>query len=135
MGFFRDRFCENGRKTGGDVLAVPAEQHGDMRTSTSTTKLESNRAVISSRLAGASHVSFALFSAIKARKLQAPIFARQLACTVTQGELVLTQADQPKIRWHCCGDASRLAGASRVTFALCSAIKARNFRRLSLRGS
>jgi hypothetical protein len=53
---------------------------------------------------GASPVSFALFSAVKARKLQAPIFARQLACTVAQGELVLTQADQRKIKGHRCGD-------------------------------
>ena len=86
---------------GGDVLAVPTEQHGARRTSA---KLEGNAAVISSRLAGESPVSFALFSAVQARKFQAPIFARQLTCTVAQRELVPTQADQRKIRGQCCGD-------------------------------
>jgi hypothetical protein len=31
-------------------------------------------------------------------------FARQLACAVAQGELVLTQAEQRKIKGHRCGD-------------------------------
>jgi hypothetical protein len=60
--------------------------------------------VISTRLVGALTVSFSLFSAVKTRKLQAPVFARQLVCTVAQGELVLTQADQRKIKGHRCGD-------------------------------
>ena len=54
--------------------------------------------MISSRLAGESPVSFAFFSAVKARKLQAPIFARQLACAVAQRKLVLTKEDQHKIK-------------------------------------
>jgi hypothetical protein len=54
---------------------------------------------------GESPVSFALFSEIQAlENLQAPIFARQLACAVAQGELVLTQTDQRKIKGHRCGD-------------------------------
>jgi hypothetical protein len=51
---------------GGDDEEEPAEQQGARRTSA---KLKHFAAVISSRLAGESPVSFALFSAIKARKL------------------------------------------------------------------
>ncbi len=58
---------------GGNALSVPVEQHGGRRT---RAKLEGIVEVISSRLVDASSVSFALFSAVKARKLQAPIFAR-----------------------------------------------------------
>ena len=92
---------------GGDVLAGLAEQHGARRTSA---KLKHIAAVISSRLTGESPVSFALFSAVKARKLQPPIFARQLACAAAQGALVLTQADQRKVRGHRCGDFWPLGG-------------------------
>jgi hypothetical protein len=84
-----------------DVLAGPAEQHGARRTSA---KLKHITAVISSRLAGESPVSFAFFSVVKARKLQAPIFARQLACAVAQRKMVLTRADQHKIKGHQCGE-------------------------------
>ena len=73
---------------GGDDQAEPAEQHGARRTSA---KLKHIAAVISSRLVSESPVSFALFSAVQARKLQTPILERQLTCTVAQLELVLTQ--------------------------------------------
>jgi hypothetical protein len=66
--------------------------------------------VISSRLVVASPVSFALFSAVKARKLQAPIFARHLVCTMAQGELVVTQGDQCKVRGYRCGELLPLDG-------------------------
>jgi hypothetical protein len=56
-------------------------------------------------LVSESPVSFALSSAIKARKFQGAYFCEYtLACTVAQGELVLTQADQRKIKGHRCGD-------------------------------
>ena len=93
---------EGREEEGGDAIAGPAEQHGARQSSA---KLKFIAAVISSRLVGESPVSFALFSAIKARKFTGPpIFARQLACAVAQGELVLTQADQRKIKAHRCGD-------------------------------
>jgi hypothetical protein len=66
----------------------------------SIVSLKNIAVVISSRLAGELSVSFALFSSIKARKLQPPIFVRQLVCTVAQRKLVLTQADQRKVRGH-----------------------------------
>ena len=67
---------------GGDDQEEPAEQHGARRTSA---KLKHIAAVISSRLAGESPVSFALFSAIKARKLQAPIFCEAAGVHCGQG--------------------------------------------------
>jgi hypothetical protein len=51
-----------------------------------------------------SPVSFASFSVVKDRKLRAPIFARQMACAVAQHKLVLTQADQGKIKRQWCGE-------------------------------
>jgi hypothetical protein len=92
---FEDKAARGKEDDGVDVLAAPAEQHGARRTSA---KSKDIAAVISSRLAGESPVSFAFFSAVKARKLQAPIFARQLACAVAQRKLVLTRADQHKIK-------------------------------------
>ena len=67
--------------------------------------LKGNCAVISSCLAGAQPVSFALFSAIKARKFQARLFVRgSWRVLWPSGELVLTQADQRLIKGHRCGD-------------------------------
>ncbi len=76
-------------------------------------------------------------------KFQAPIFARQRACTVGQRKLVLTQADQRKVREHRCGDFWPISGriarllrpllsgqSSKITgayFARQLACKARNF--------
>ena len=67
---------------GGDDEEEPAEANGARRTSA---KLKHFAAVISSRLAGESPVSFALFSAIKARKLQAPIFCEAAGVHCGQG--------------------------------------------------
>ena len=86
----------------GNDQAEPAEQHGARRTSA---KLKHIAAVISSRLVGESPVSFALFSAVKARNLQAPLSLRgSWRVLWPSGELVLTQADQRKIKGHRCGD-------------------------------
>jgi hypothetical protein len=99
---------------GGDVRqfnAGLAEPHGATRT---TTKLQGNRAEISSRLAGESRVSFAL---LRDQKFQAPIFARKLTCTVAQRKFVETQADPTKLKGTPAVNSS-LLGESRVSFAL-----------------
>ena len=65
--------CAWFEEEGGDEIAGPADQHGARQSSA---KLKFIAAVISSRLVGESPVSFALFSAIKARKFQAPLSLR-----------------------------------------------------------
>jgi len=84
--------------------------------------------VISSRSAGEWRVYFALFSAIKARNLQAPLFAQQLTCTVRHSaSWCWPRRTSAKLEGTPAVNSSRSAGAQRVSFALFSAIKARNF--------
>ena len=87
-----------------DELTAPGPRARLRRASLTTAKLKDNRAVISSHLGGESRVSFALFSASKARKYESLASRAASGLARFQRKWVETQPDHHKIKGRPCGD-------------------------------
>jgi hypothetical protein len=121
---FEDKAARGKEDDGVDVLAAPAEQHGARRTSA---KLKDIAAVISSRLAGESPVSFAFFSAVKARNLRRLFLRGSWRVLWAIASWCSPRQTIAKVEGIGAVNSSRLVGALPVSFALFSAFKAANF--------
>ncbi len=92
-------------KPGSDILVRLTEPQGSRWT---TTKLKGNRTEFSSRFGG--RIAPLLHPLLSDKKFQAPIFARQLTCTVAQRKFVKTQTDPHEIKGHPCDEFQPLTG-------------------------